>query len=148
MIELILHPDDEIKLINLQKEIIKKYNDDFKFVRQMPLWIKLENFEEKKYSKDDLKLIAKKITDIQIQKPELKNDFIICPVFIFYDDKKLSADLPILKNIKKDSETKKDINLCNENDFPLNIKIFRIANTIIPYKNSIAIQEYIWKKLT
>lgn len=144
MFVIIPHPTEELKLINFQKKVISSINDNnFCLVSAFPFWI---NFYT---SITDLKKAAKNIKAISILKPEWKNNSLCSSVIIENKDSRetLQSTLILLEDIKKSCK-EPCIPAGLTEDFPINLKIFRLG---IASENSIehskAIQESVWCKL-
>ena len=142
MLVIILHPSQEIKLSQLIKELsgfcAKKGATTYK---KVPLWIPLPQNK----TMDD------KITDLQLLLPQQKNDEILCPVQITYEDGKYFTELTLQGFLHK---TKEDfvsdfltMNKSAAEIFPMQIKVFRLGNTVDITRNAKAIAESEWRKI-
>ena len=142
MLVIILHPSQEIKLSQLIKELsgfcAKKGATTYK---KVPLWIPLPQN----------KTMEDKITDLQLILPQQKDDEIICPVQITYEDGKYFTELTLQGFLHK---TKEDfvsdfltMNKSAAEIFPMQIKVFRLGNTVDITRNAKAIAESEWRKI-
>lgn len=156
---IVLHPDDELKIIQFQKQIISLNYDSMKLIKKIPLWIPLKflphNDFPQKYDSDStsqiksLKTISKLISKIQIQAPEVKDDLYSCQVKITFDNKDYFTELPLLQFLQKPDSAVKIKNPLEENILPMDLKIFRIADAVSlsEKNNAFAIEDSVWKKL-
>ena len=142
MVVIILHPSQEIKINRLIKELsgfcAKKQAVTY---RKLPLWIPLpEN-----------KTIEDKITGVQLLLPQQKNDEIVCPVQIIYEDEEYQTELTLQRFLHKPNEDfVSDFLMMNKaaaEMFPMQIKIFRIGNKVDISRNAKAVSYSEWRKL-
>ena len=142
MLVIILHPSQEIKISRLIKELsgfcAKKGATTYK---KVPLWIPLPQN----------KTMEDKITDLQVLLPQQKDDEIICPVKITYEDGKYFTEVTLQRFLHK---TKEDfvsdfltMNKSAAEMFPMQIKVFRLGSTVDISRNAKALRESVWQKL-
>ena len=142
MVVIILHPSQEIKINHLIKEIsgfcAKKEAVTY---RKLPLWIPLPQN----------KTIEDKITGVQMLLPQQKDDEIVCPVLINYEDEEYKTELTLQRFLNKpDEDYVSDFLMVNKTAaemFPMQIKVFRTGNTVDITRNAKAIAESEWRKL-
>ena len=142
MLVIILHPSQEIKLSQLIKELssfcAKKGATTYK---KVPLWISLPQN----------KTMEDKITDLQVLLPQQKSEEIICPVQITYEDGKYFTEVTLQRFLyKAEKDFVSDFLTMNKNAaeiFPMQIKVFRLGNTVDISRNAKALRESVWQKL-
>ena len=142
MVVIILHPSQEIKINHLIKELsgfcAKKEAVTY---RKLPLWIYLPQN----------KTIEDKITGIQMLLPQQKDDEIVCPVLINYDDEEYKTELTLQRFLNKpDEDFVSDFLMMNKaaaEMFPMQITVFRTGNTVNITRNAKAIAESEWRKI-
>ena len=137
MIVIVPHPDIELKLIKMQKEIIRQIIEADKEAvpySAMPLWIET-NFES-------LEQARKKITGITIMPAEYdeKKGCLACPVKIQTIDGIIESKLDFICGLLR----------CARNDelFPLDVKIFRLGECTSSKPGVYELSSTIWKKLS
>ena len=142
MLVIILHPSQEIKISRLIKDLSGFYAKKGAVAyRKLPLWIPLpEN-----------KSIEDKITGLQLLLPRQKDDEIVCPVLITYEDGEYQTEVSLQGFLQKPKEDfLSDFWMMNKaaaEMFPMEIKVFRIGNTVDISRNAKAITDSVWKKL-
>ncbi len=142
MVVIILHPSQEIKINHLIKEIssfcAKKGAVTY---RKLPLWIYLPQN----------KTIEDKIIGVQMLLPQQKDDEIVCPVLINYEDEEYKTELTLQRFLNKpDEDFVSDFLMMNKTAtemFPMQIKVFRTGNTVDITRNAKAIAESEWRKI-
>lgn len=142
MVVIILHPSQEIKINHLIKELsgfcAKKETVTY---RTLPLWIPLPQN----------KTIEDKITGVQMLLPQQKDDEIVCPVLINYEDEEYKTELTLQRFLNKpDEDFVSDFLMMNKaaaEMFPMQIKVFRTGNTVDISRNAKAIAESEWRKI-
>ncbi|MCQ2586504.1 MAG: hypothetical protein MJ174_00205 [Treponema sp.] len=155
MIHLIPHPTQQLNIINFQKLLIRRLqNERIIFFQTIPLWILLPD------TFSDLKKTASSITKINILLPEVNSETmeIYSPVEISCDGKIILSKMILLESIttnktsiSKDlfNQTKIELKkICTENkNFPCILNIFKAANTQQVSDNSKSVEKFVWKKL-
>ena len=143
MISIILHAEDQLRFVKYQKHLIKLNHPDITLIRKSPLWIPL--FSDDKNLSD----ISKSIQKITIHEPVLKNDIIESDADILLDNKMIKSKLTILSVYKPKPDDDKKIIIKNPPDlsFPMDLNIFRIAETEKLSDNSCASTAFVWKKI-
>lgn len=142
MFVIILHPSQEIKLSQLIKELsgfcAKKGATTYK---KVPLWIPLPQN----------KTMEDKITDLQVLLPQQKDDEIICPVQITYEDGKYFTEVTLQRFLHKAKEDFVSafltMNKSAAEIFPMQIKVFRLGNTVDISKTAQALTDSVWRKI-
>lgn len=142
MVVIILHPSQEIKINHLIKELsgfcAKKEAVTY---RKLPLWIYLPQN----------KTIENKITGVQMLLPQQKDDEIVCPVLINYEDEEYKTELTLQRFLNKPNEDYVSdflmLNKAAAEMFPMQIKVFRTGNTVDITRNAKAIAESEWRKI-
>ena len=143
MLVIILHPSQEIKLSHFIKELsgfcAKKGATTYK---KVPLWIPLPQN----------KRMEDKITDLQLLLPQQKNDEILCPVQITYEDGKYFTEVTLQRFLQKPNEDFISVFLTMNKSaaemFPMQIKVFRLGNTVDISHNAKALTDSVWRKRT
>jgi len=159
MLTLLFNPNDELKLINYSKEVLRKLTKENQtFYISYPLWISLA---DKSYTKEELKAFAKTIKGLYIEEALFNETSLYCPVKIITEEKTIYSSLTLLKKYSfsaseacdkapqstNNKEEKKITAEENKINFPMQLKIFRIANAIEISKNTKALSDFVWKKL-
>ena len=142
MVVIILHPSQEIKINHLIKELsgfcAKKEAVTY---RKLPLWIYLPQN----------KTIEDKIIGVQMLLPQQKDDEIVCPVLINYEDEEYKTELTLQRFLNKpDEDYVSDflkMNKAAAEMFPMQIKVFRLGNTVDISKTAQALTDSTWRKL-
>lgn len=171
MFVIIPHPTEELKLINFQKKLIKKNNDENTILYAcQPLWIELPDFDDSEASKAELKNFSKTIKEIIIKNTDYYDDEkkplpletswessketfqeaaqnfpneIFLPVEIITQDATIKSKIPLLRIYKGQLPQ----NLKNQKSPVEKLKIFRIAKTALYSENQKSLQDFIWCKL-
>lgn len=142
MVVIILHPSQEIKINHLIKELsgfcAKKGATTYK---KVPLWIPLPQN----------KTMEDKIIGVQMLLPQQKDDEIVCPVLINYEDEEYKTELTLQRFLNKpDEDFVSDFLTMNKSAaemFPMQIKVFRLGNTVDISKTAQALTDSTWRKL-
>lgn len=149
---IILHTEDEIKFLRLQKELIEKYSDssfssDGGFYALSPLWIKFADASV--FFTDDLRECAKKINSVIIENPIFHNNTIICRVQIKFEEKMISGELELCKAFGKKNEAHTKLKLAQASSisFPYSLRIFRLGIEDCPCMYTQGIINYAWRKI-
>lgn len=155
MIHLIPHPTQQLNIINFQKQLISRLqNERIIFLQTIPLCIPLPD------TFSDLKRTASSITKINILLPEvnLETKEIYSPVEITCNSEIILSKIILLEciitnktSISKDlfNQTKIELKkICTENkNFPCILNIFKVANIQQFSDNSKSVEKFVWKKL-
>lgn len=159
---LVLHPNDEQKIIRLQEEIEEAVKNwlcesdtaiGVKIFRHFPLWCETGGFEDE-FSDEDFnsesvnKRIAGGINGVRIFKPEFfgegnKIENVSANVEIVLENKKIVKTKLILLTFSDKIENEIDIVLP---DFEMELKIFRIGDATFE-ENRYFITDGVWRKL-
>lgn len=170
MLVVIFHPTEELKFIELQKELISIVNDENNEDAQIwyantPLWIELpqsleapsnlSNCNNDEKIKQALKTVSDKITDISFKgfafsPKELKIDFSVA-----FDNEDISVQLPFITqytDFPLSPEKQDDLLRFFMNVQMPQIKIFRLAKKISPEEPGLKAtlsqtSDFVWKKL-
>lgn len=149
MLALILNPNDELKLIEYSKNLAEKLTTtDYSFYTAFPLWSIID--KNKTFKRDELKEFSKSILEARLDAPLYEDNSLYLPLHLDTGAIKIDKRLTLLKAYsKKDTalELSTDINIFSEENFPMQLKIFKIANVIKLSKNSKALSDFVWKKL-
>lgn len=163
---IVLHNNDELNFISLQKQLIKflyKYKtNDYSFVQSMPLWIELPEYfsDVKDYSIKNKKINLKNVTILffricSLQKKLLPGEysFIECPVIIEIENKEYTVNLPLIKLIVLRECDFSDIqfNLDSFNytlNFPKKIKVIKVADKVCINDKFFALENTVWYKFS
>lgn len=144
MIVIIPHPTEELKIIRLQKALLQKLNTSGNiFYAISPLWLELpQNYCGT--TKDDLKLVASKITSISTGRLSFFESKVVLTVLLNMDNETLELKLPLLQLYKGNAD-----NLSfSDYEVPVKeLKVFRVGNATLLSPVSKAITEFVWKKL-
>lgn len=169
MLVVILHPTEQLKITNLQKEICTKVNSAEPCIfPTFPLWFPLTaDFYSDLFSSDELELetsnnnlktllknISKKIDKLSIdifqseQKeiPKLRLN-------ILTDKKTFTSEIPLYQEYKSLNESQKILlnekvkKLSSSESFPMSLKIFRIAKAVKLSEKSQGLQAFVWMKI-
>ncbi len=165
MFVIIPHPTEELKLINFQKELIKKNNAENTILYTcQPLWCEIPEFfnENCKNSdfknsdcksgdfksgdfKTELKKFSKTIKEIIIKNTDYNDDDkeIFLPVEIITQTITIKSKIPLLRIYKGQIPQ----NLKNQKSPMEKLKIFRIAKSALYSENQKSLQDFIWCKL-
>ena len=143
---LILHPNDELKLIKLQEEILSSCKTGGKKIfKSFPLWCKLNAFEEKIFENlcaKSNKEISSEITSVTISSPCVSESVFLPLEISFSDGNKLSLKIDLL--LFEDNKTEFENFILPE--FFCKIKIFRIGDAIFE-GNTYYLQDSVWRKI-
>ena len=127
---IILNPNDELKLINFQNQIIESSSQ--KILKHFPLWIETPFINELKDSK--------KINRVTIVDQDINNPGFFIVEIIFNSESYITK-------IQLFEITEKLYLNIESTLFPFNLKIFRLGQEERLSKNSIAINDSVWVKL-
>lgn len=139
MIVIALHPTEELRLIKLQKELVKEFFVPGGLVHaHQPLWIET-GFESVEQAK-------KEITNVTILAPQYDEveGCVVCPVKIqVANGKELESRLDFICGLPRRfvPYNEKDI-------FPLALKIFRLGECTSPSPGVYELCNVVWKKLS
>ena len=157
MTVIIPHQDMELKLINLQRKLIKAISSETSiFYESVPLWLPLPE-ELNCSSKEHLKNTARNIKSISLDNLKYNNKAI-------YIEGKLSFDhingkkadyiisLPFARLYSKSINTNPNIEeemlkKISLEALPLSLKIFRLGISTNHGNNGTAISDFVWVKL-
>ncbi len=155
MFVIIPHPTEELKLINFQKELIKKNNAENTILYTcQPLWCEIPEFFnencknsdfKKRNCKTELKKFSKTIKEIIIKNTDYNDDDkeIFLPVEIITQTITIKSKIPLLRIYKGQIPQ----NLKNQKSPMEKLKIFRIAKSALYSENQKSLQDFIWCKL-
>ncbi|MBO4858300.1 MAG: hypothetical protein J5527_07285 [Treponema sp.] len=169
MVVIVLHSTEELKICRLIKELSGFCaRGEVIVYKKVPLWIPVDELGEKAganladgeidgYDKAQLKLLAERITNVQLLFPKQDDDEVYCPVIISYnsednEQKQITTKLTLLRflqPVEKDFVSEfLSTNTGTEtaNLFPMQIKIFRLGNAIKTERNSFELTDFIWRK--
>ncbi len=128
------------------QKIIKLLNSkDFFIYRKQPLWIDFD-------APSNINELAKQIVKVCILEPELVDFTLSCKVLIKTNSGELFGKLTLC-NFKADSKVDCDSarlekTLSKENSiFPMELKVFRLANDVRISGFSVAVQEEKWVRI-
>lgn len=166
MTVIVLHPSDELKILNISKQISTFLSSNSIITyRNTPLWIPFFQTQFQFSFDDDLqtdslekttnlKELANKISNIQIHSPQINDDIIFCPVTITFNKQDFFTKLIISKIYNQKTENTDLSNteilqkkIAASETFPMQLKIFRFAKQIQLSKNSFSLSDFVWKKL-
>ena len=143
MLAVLLNPNDELKLIESTKKIAVNLSEGGSgFYTAFPLWCIID---EKNYTSAELKDFSKSITAITLELP-VYDGALYSPVKIETLSGKIESRLTLLKQYAK-KNTAQELSSDIKEMFPMQLKIFKIANVINLSKNSKAVSDFVWKKL-
>ena len=149
MLALILNPNDELKLIEYSKNLAERLTtNDCSFYTAFPLWSIID--KNKTFKRDELKEFAKSILEARLDAPLCEDNSLYLPLHLDTGEIKIDTRLTLLKAYSKKNtalELSTDNNISSEENFPMQLKIFKIANVIKHSKNSQALSDFVWKKL-
>lgn len=155
MIVILPHQDDELKLINIQKKVLKALNPFHIYRETNPLWPTLDfsSCEDVK----QLKELGNTIKGISISSFYLDHNKVMLKCIIEKEGESSDCSFPIAtpydeKNDSKElnlneEEINKKLKKIAEETLPLYLKIFKIGNTNNPTNNSICLSDFCWIKL-
>ena len=140
MTVIILHPTDELKLINFQKEVISSlYNEKRILYASAPLWIELGDFE-----------IAEKnqIKKIEIGDIEFSENEIYSRVLIECENGNITSKLTLVNIYKGETFSQSDRMMISEKIQPVRqLKVFRLGLMQEQGPHTKSICKSVWCKL-
>lgn len=140
MTVIILHPTDELKLINFQKEVIGSLYDEKRILyAAAPLWIELDDFE-----------IAEKnqIKKIEIGDIEFSENEIYSRVLIECEKGNICSKLTLVNIYKGESFSQSDRMMISEKIQPVRqLKVFRLGLMQEQGPHTKSISKSVWCKL-
>lgn len=156
MLQILLHNNDILRLVQIQKMMIKELNSDGEvYIQNYPLWIDADILGNDKdlsgeLSKEELKIITKKIKSLKIEKPfynAQKKSFYSTVTFFTADNKELTSTLLILKKYKGKKNPPEKDNAWSSG-FPMDIKTFRIGLSAVNQFSKkgflYSIKDFVW----
>ena len=159
MLVLIPNPNQMIELLNAQKAFIQQNNraDGPIFYQSTPLWIFAEPGSKefsRDFLKDELKKFAADIQKVELEHPQvyfstrLQQIVLGCHSRISINSRILQGELILCNSAKV--ATPPTTYKCTEpslKNFQMQLKVFRVANAVQPDAHSMAITDFVWKKL-
>ena len=150
MLVIIPNPNQTASLVHMQKNFIKDSSAQTLFYQASPLWIFLEDkeFSNRDFSKDELKEFSAAISKVELEHPRvyfsknLQQMVLGSHSLISTDSRILQGELVLCRSLKdaKDIPNPKLFS-------PMELKIFRIANAVRLDEHSLAVTDFVWKKL-
>ena len=143
MAVIILHPTEELKLINLQKELISElFTEGRILVAAMPLWIPLVDSAETTTEHKKLKY------QIELNNLEITDTEVFIPVTITSDKGKLSSKLTLVNLHSGQNFSDSDRQFISQKKQPVRqLKVFRLGIEKELSSNSKCITESKWIKI-
>ena len=143
---IILHPTEELLLVNYQKELIKAlYSDNRVIFAVSPLWLELP---EKDVSSENLKEISKTIRQITFGEIVFASSKISLPVKIETSGGTFSSKLSLVSIIKGADFSEEDKNSAAKIKQPVRqIKVFRLGMVQEEGPHAKSISKSVWCKL-
>ncbi|MCR5253445.1 MAG: hypothetical protein K6C98_06995 [Treponema sp.] len=171
MLVIIPNPNQTTELIRMQKEFIKKANSaplpHPVFYQNAPLWIFIEenNSFTRDFSKDELKKFSAELTKVELDSSQvyfsknlqqivlgihsristtkitLQGELVLCQTATVVNGTSTSECIEPLLNL-----CKTEIPGGPSKSFPLQLKVFRVANAVKPDSHSFAVTDFVWKK--
>ena len=144
MTVIIPHPTEELKLIQLQKELISGLNNSHRTFYANPcLWIELSDIHAD--SKAALKNIANQIKKLQVEELVWDEKEVFLNVEIVFNEDVVKSKLHLLTLYSGDAITEQDFSSIKS---PItSLKIFRIASSADYSEKVKSIEESVWVKL-
>lgn len=145
MLVLIPNPNQTALLVKLQKAFISSHQG---FYQQAPLWIFLkdEKFSGRYFNKDELKQFSAEITKVELEQPEvyfsdsLQRVVLGSGVSVCTASGVCRAELIICGSVGSQGGAV-------QGAFPTKLKIFRVANAVRLDQHSLAVSDFVWKKI-
>ena len=138
MTALILHPNDELFFIDLQKQITSElFTEERIIIQPSPLWIELGDFDIKEKAQ---------IKQVQIKKLSLCDNYIYCPVLLEYKGKQITSKLTLVCLHKGKAFTEKEIAALKEKP-ERQLKVFRLGLVQDQGPHAKSISKSVWCKL-
>ena len=143
MAVIILHPTEELKLINLQKELISElFTEGRILVAAMPLWIPLVDSAETTTEHKKLKY------QIELNNLEITDTEVFIPVTITSYKEKLSSKLTLVNLHSGQNFSDSDRQIISQKKQPVRqLKVFRLGIEKELSSNSKCITESKWIKI-
>ena len=143
---IILHPTEELLLVNYQKELIKAlYSDNRVIFAVSPLWLELP---EKDVSSENLKEISKTIRQITFGEIVFDSGKISLSVKIETSDGTFSSKLSLVSIIKGADFSEEDKNSAAKIKQPVRqLKVFRLGMVQEEGPHAKSISKSVWCKI-
>ena len=143
---IILHPTEELLLVNYQKELIKAlYSDNRVIFAVSPLWLELP---EKDVSSENLKEISKTIRQITFGEIVFDSSKISLSVKIKTSDGTFSSKLSLVSIIKGADFSEEDKNSAAKIKQPVRqLKVFRLGMVQEEGPHAKSISKSVWCKI-
>jgi len=143
MAVIILHPTEELKLINLQKELISElFTEGRILVAAMPLWIPLVDSTDTTAEHEKLKY------QIELNNLEITDTEVFIPVTITSDKGKFSSKLTLVNLHSGQNFSDSDRQIISQKKQPVRqLKVFRLGIEKELSSNSKCITESKWIKI-
>ena len=143
---IILHPTEELLLVNYQKELIKAlYSDNRVIFAVSPLWLELP---EKDVSSENLKEISKTIRQITFGEIVFDSGKISLSVKIETSDGTFSSKLSLVSIIKGADFSEEDKNSAVKIKQPVRqLKVFRLGMVQEEGPHAKSISKSVWCKI-
>ena len=143
---IILHPTEELLLVNYQKELIKAlYSDNRVIFAVSPLWLELP---EKDVNSENLKEISKTIRQITFGEIVFDSSKISLPVKIETSGRAFSSKLSLVSIIKGADFSEEDKNSAAKIKQPVRqLKVFRLGMVQEDGPHAKSISKSVWCKI-
>ena len=143
---IILHPTEELLLVNYQKELIKAlYSDNRVIFAVSPLWLE---FPEKAVGSENLKEISKTIRQITFGEIVFDSSKISLPVKIETSGGVISSKLSLVSIIKGADFSEEDKNSAAKIKQPVRqLKVFRLGMVQEEGPHAKSISKSVWCKI-
>ena len=171
MLVIIPNPNQTTELIRMQKEFIKKANSaplpHPVFYQNTPLWIFIvdNNSFNRDFTKEELKKFSAELTKVELDSPQVYFSKNLQQVVLGIHSRistvqgSFQGSLVLCKTAKVEmpsttsARIEPSLNLCKAevvdtllDKFPLQLKVFRVANAVKPDSHSFAVTDFVWKK--
>ena len=148
MLVLIPNPNQTARLVKAQKAFIASHQG---FYQQAPLWIFLKdkNFSGRDFNKDELKKFSAGITKVELEQPEvyfsdsLQRVVLGSGVSVCTASGVCRAELILCGSVGSQGGVSRG----TEISLPSPLKIFRVANAVRLDQYSLAVSDFVWKKI-
>jgi hypothetical protein len=160
MLVIIPNPNQIAELVRVQKTFIKNATFPPVFYQHTPLWIFIEPGSSdfsRDFNKEELKGLSAGITKVEIEPPNvyfsenLQQVVSGCQSIISTTSGSLQGELILCNStsatVVRQSPTSESTEASPAAHFPLQLKIFRLANAVHPDEHSMAVSDFVWKKL-
>ena len=168
MLVLIPNPNQTAELVKAQKDFLKNSSATVSgtatfppaplFYQNTPLWIFLEGqYAERDFTKEQLKELAGGIEKVQLSAPQihfsekLNQNVFESRAVIKTNKGELEGSLILCKSVKATGTTAQAQDGAPQQPAPseafMTLKIFRVANAVRPDEHSLAVTDFVWKKL-